>query len=172
LNNLLYDMSELAIPTDTVDREYVESPRRWNVSFVRKFMVVFGPTSSIFDFLTFFVMLIVFNATAPMFQTAWFLESLCTQTLVIFIIRTRRTPFYRSRPSKLLALSSLGVVAVALAVPFTPLGQLFEFVRLPWVFYPVLAVLVGSYLALVELIKRRFYRLSVPQAERVSKVQS
>lgn len=172
LNNLLYDLSELPIPMDTVDQEYVQRPRRWEVAFVRKFMVVFGPISSIFDFLTFFVMLIVFGATAPMFQTAWFLESLCTQTLVIFVIRTRRTPFYTSRPSKLLALTSLAVVVVALALPFTPLGQLFEFVRLPWFFYPILAALVGSYLALVELIKRRFYRLSIAQPERVSMVQS
>ena len=161
LNNLLYDVSELPIPTDNVDQEYVHRPRRWDISFVRRFMIVFGPISSIFDFLTFFMMLFVFKATAPLFQTAWFLESLSTQTLVIFLIRTRKTPFYRSTPSKSLMLSSLGVVAVALVLPFTPLGALFGLVRLPLTFYLALAGLVGLYLVLVELIKRRFYRPTV-----------
>jgi len=158
LNNLLYDVSELPIPTDNVDAEYVEKPRRWDTSFVRRFMLIFGPISSVFDFLTFFIMLSVFHAAESMFQTAWFLESLATQTLVIFLIRTRRTPFYRSRPSTFLLLSSLGVVGVALVVPFTPLGRLFGFVRLPLTFYVVLAGLVVLYLGLVEVIKRRFYR--------------
>jgi len=165
LNNLLYDLSELPIPTDNVDQEYVERPRRWDISFVRRFMVVFGPISSIFDFLTFFMMLFVFKATEPLFQTAWFLESLSTQTLVIFLIRTRKTPFYRSTPSKLLMLSSLGVVAVALVLPFTPLGALFGLVRLPLMFYVALAALVALYLALVEIIKRRFYRPTVSRPD-------
>jgi len=158
LNNLLYDVSELPIPTDNVDVEYVEKPRRWDTSFVRRFMLIFGPISSVFDFLTFFIMLSVFHAAESMFQTAWFLESLATQTLAIFLIRTRRTPFYRSRPSRFLLLSSLGVVGLALVVPFTPLGRLFGFVRLPLTFYAVLAGLVVLYLGLVEVIKRRFYR--------------
>jgi Mg2+-importing ATPase len=158
LNNLLYDVSELPIPTDNVDREYVEKPRRWDVSFVRRFMMIFGPLSSVFDFLTFFIMLFVFKATAPVFQTAWFLESLSTQTLVIFLIRTRRSPFYRSIPSKPLLLSSLAVVCIALILPFTPLGPLFGFVVLPFTFYVVLAGLVGLYLVLVEIVKRRFYK--------------
>jgi len=166
LNNLLYDLSELPIPTDKVDQEYIERPRRWDISFVRKFMLIFGPISSIFDFLTFLIMLFVFNATAPVFQTAWFLESLCTQTLVIFVIRTRRTPFYGSKPSSLLLISSLAIVGFALMVPFTPLGQIFSFVRLPLAFYLVLAGLVGFYLILVEITKSFFYRRQSARSER------
>jgi Mg2+-importing ATPase len=157
LNNFLYDLSELSIPTDNVDIEYVERPRRWDISFVRRFMLTFGPISSVFDFLTFFIMLFVFNATEPMFQTAWFLESLSTQALVIFAIRTRRTPFYRSGPSNLLLWGTLALVAIALILPFTPLGEVFGFVRLPLSFYVILAGLVGVYLVLVEIAKRRFY---------------
>lgn len=167
LNNLLYDVSELAIPTDKVDQEYVEKPRRWNVSFVKRFMVTFGPISSVFDFLTFFIMLSVFQASASMFQTAWFLESLCTQTLVIFLVRTRMTPFYKSRPSKSLLLSSLAVVGAALVIPFTELGVVFGFVRLPSTFYLILVGLVGLYLLLVEIAKRWFYR-KVPTPVRVT----
>jgi len=157
LNNLLYDISETTIPTDNVDREYVERPRRWNVSFVRKFMMLFGPISSIFDFLTFLTMLYVFNATEPLFQTAWFLESLATQTLVIFVIRTRRTPFYKSRPSRPLLLSSIAIVGIALIMPFTPLSELFGFVRPPLIFFAVLGGLIAVYLLLVEAAKKWFY---------------
>jgi len=155
LNNLLYDISETTIPTDNVDHEYIERPRRWNLSFVRKFMILFGPISSIFDFLTFFIMLYVFNATESLFQTAWFLESLATQTLVIFAIRTRRAPFYKSRP---LLFSSLAILGIALIMPFTPLGAPFGFVRPPLEFFAVLAGLVTVYLILVETAKKLFYR--------------
>jgi Mg2+-importing ATPase len=158
LNNLLYDLSELAIPADNVDRDYVEKPRRWDVPFVREFMLFFGPISSLFDFLTFFVMIVAFHASEPLFQTAWFLESLCTQTLVIFVIRTRRTPFYKSRPSKYLVLSALSVVLFALILPFTPLGVFFRFVRPPLSFIAVLLGFTATYLGLVELLKRWFYR--------------
>jgi Mg2+-importing ATPase len=103
-------------------------------------------------------MLLVFNATAPLFQTAWFLESLCTQTFVIFVIRTRRTPFYKSKPSKLLLLSSLSIVGFALILPFIPLGDLFHFVKPPLTFFPVLAVLIGTYLVLTETVKKWFYK--------------
>jgi len=166
LNNLLYDLSELPIPTDNVDQEYVEKPKRWDISFVRKFMMLFGPISSVFDFLTFFIMLRAFNAAESVFQTAWFLESLCTQTLVIFVIRTRRIPFYRSKPSTLLLLSSFGVVGFALLVPFTPLSGLFDFVRLPFAFYMVLAALVSVYLMLVEITKSWFYKQHAHRLER------
>ena len=158
LNNLLYDLSELTIPVDNVDSEYVEKPKRLDISFIRKYMIFIGPISSIFDFLTFFTMLFVFSAGAQLFQTAWFIESLCTQTLVIFVIRTRRTPFYKSRPSRLLLFSSLSIVGVALIMPFTPLGALFEFVTPPWTFFIILAVLIGAYLTLVEIVKKWFYK--------------
>jgi Mg2+-importing ATPase len=158
LNNLLYDLSESTIPTDNVDSEYIETPKRWNISFIRRFMILLGPISSIFDFLTFFIMVYVFNATEPLFQTAWFIESLCTQTLVIFVIRTRRTPFYRSRPGRLLLLSSLGIIALALILPFTPLGAVFKFVVPPFLFFVILAGLIVAYLVLVEIVKKWFYK--------------
>jgi Mg2+-importing ATPase len=158
LNNLLYDLSELAIPSDNVDREQIERPRRWDISFVRGFMVFFGPISSLFDFLTFFVMIVIFHASEPLFQTAWFLESLSTQTLVIFVIRTKKTPFYKSKPSGYLVLAALGFVLFALALPFTPLGRFFGFVKPPLTFLGVLLVFVITYLGLVEVLKTRFYK--------------
>jgi len=160
LNNLLYDMSELSIPTDNVDPEYVQRPRRLQVSFIRNFMLYFGPISSLFDFLTFFTMLFVFDAwnNKMLFQTAWFIESLCTQTLVIFVIRTRRSPFFKSRPSKLLLISSLAVVSVAILIPFTPLGDVFGFMPPPPLFFPFLAAFVVIYLTMTESLKRVFYK--------------
>ena len=158
LNNLLYDLSQTTITTDDVEPEYVEKPKRLDVSFVRNFMLFLGPVSSVFDFITFFIMLLLFHASEPLFQTAWFIESLSTQTLIIFAVRTRRTPFYKSRPSKPLLLSSLGIVGFALILPFTTLGELFHFVKPPFTFYPVLAGLIGAYLALTEIVKKWFYK--------------
>jgi len=159
LNNLLYDLSEATIPIDNVDPEYVEKPKRLDISYIRRFMVFLGPISSIFDFLTFFIMYVVFSATIPQFQTAWFIESLCTQTLVVFVIRTRRTPFYKSKPSRLLLFSSLSVVGVALVIPFIPkFGELFGFEAPPWQFYVILVGLVGAYLILVEIVKKWFVK--------------
>jgi Mg2+-importing ATPase len=158
LNNLLYDVSELAIPTDHVDSEYLKTPHRWDVRFVREFMGFFGPISSIFDYLTFAVMLFVFAAPPALFQTAWFLESISTQSLIIFVIRTRRTPFYRSHPSKPLVLSTLITVAVPMLLPFTPLGPLLGLVIPPFTFFVVLAVFIGTYLMLAEILKQYFYK--------------
>jgi Mg2+-importing ATPase len=121
-------------------------------------MLFFGPISSLFDFLTFFVMIAIFHASEPLFQTAWFLESLSTQTLVIFVIRTRKTPFYKSKPSRYLVLAALGFVLFALALPFTPLGRFFGFVKPPLTFLGVLLVFVITYLCLVEVLKTRFYK--------------
>jgi Mg2+-importing ATPase len=159
LNNLLYDISELAIPTDNVDVEYVEKPKRLDITYVRNFMLWFGPISSIFDFLTFYVMLTVFNAwnNPDLFRTAWFVESLCTQTLIIFVIRTRRSPFLRSKPSKLLFISSVSVVGFALILPLSFIGKWFKFVDLSASFYLILAVFIVVYLTLVETVKRPFY---------------
>ncbi|MGA2768525.1 MAG: magnesium-translocating P-type ATPase [Candidatus Bathyarchaeia archaeon] len=160
LNNLMYDMSELSIPTDNVDPDYVEKPRRLQVSYIRNFMLYFGPISSLFDFLTFFIMLYVFTAgpAGHLFQTAWFIESLCTQTLVIFVIRTRKSPFFKSRPSKLLVISSLAVVGFAILIPFTPLGGVFQFVPPPPGFFLFLAAFVAVYLTMAESMKRVFYK--------------
>lgn len=160
LNNLLYDTSQLTIPSDNVDAEYIKTPKKMDISFVRRFMVYFGPLSSIFDFLTFFIMIYIFKASEHLFQTGWFVESLLTQTLIIFIIRTRKTPFFKSKPSKFLVYNILAIIAIALLMPFTPLKNLFNFVPLPISFLGILVLMVITYLTLVELLKRRFYRES------------
>jgi Mg2+-importing ATPase len=167
LNNLLYSFAQLTLPTDNVDPAYVQRPQRLQASFIRNFMVAFGPVSSIFDFLTFFVMLFVFKASAPLFQTAWFIESLFTQTLVIFSIRTRKTPFYRSKPSKLLLLNIVVVLIFALVLPFTFVGTFFSFVALPTKFLLMLVVFIVAYLGLVEIMKIWFYRRYAMMGESV-----
>lgn len=156
LNNLLYDVSELAIPLDEVDPEQVERPTRWDLRFVRLFMAVFGTLSSVFDAATFGVLLLLFHADVALFQTGWFMESLTTQVLVIFIIRTRRNPL-RSRPSRWLVASSLGAVVAANVLPFTSLGEWFGLVTPPPALLLALAALVTVYLLLAELLKRWFF---------------
>ena len=158
LNNLLYDVSEMTIPTDRVDEELLERPEHWDVRFIRRFMLFFGPISSIYDFATFGVMLWVFHAHAPLFRSGWFVESLATQALVVFVIRTRRSPFFRSRPSKALLAATLLVVAVGAAIPFSPLASTLGFRSLPLGFLGILAGMVVTYLALAETGKRLFYR--------------
>jgi len=158
LNNILYDVSQSTIPTDNVDESYIRSPKKWDIEYIKKFIMVFGPISSLFDFLTFFILLVVFAADASLFQTAWFIESICTQTLVIFVIRTRLVPFYDSRPSRPLIISTVLIVLVACILPFTVIGSLFGFVRPPLIFYGVMAGLVVGYIILVELVKRWFYQ--------------
>jgi Mg2+-importing ATPase len=157
LNNLLYDSGEMTIPTDRVDPELLERPAQWDIRLIRRFMIFFGPISSIFDFLTFGVMLFVFHARGSLFQTAWFTESLATQSLVIFAIRTRRSPFFRSRPGVALTVGTIGSVTVGLFLPYTPLAAWFGFTPLPLGFLAILAVMVVIYLALVELGKVFFF---------------
>lgn len=156
LNNLLYDVSEIAIPLDTVDAEYVRKPRKWDMKAIRNFMFIMGPISSVFDFLTFFVLLKVFHAGEAMFQTGWFIESMATQVLVIFIIRTVKNPF-RSRPNPWLSATSLTVVAIAALLPLTPFGSYFGFVAPPFAFYAAVAAMALTYLVVVECVKRFFY---------------
>jgi Mg2+-importing ATPase len=158
LNNLLYDSSQLAIPTDNVDEEQLRRPSHWDIGFIRRFMIVFGPLSSVFDFITFGVMLWVFNAGATEFRSGWFVESLATQTLVIFAIRTRRIPFFRSHPSLPLSLAAFGVAVVGGVLPATPLAHTLGFSPLPAAFYAALAAMVVGYLVLIEFGKRYFYR--------------
>jgi Mg2+-importing ATPase len=159
LNNLLYDTSQLAIPTDEVDPEQVARPTRWDVGFIRRFMLFFGPISSIFDFATFGIMLWVFHAGPALFRTGWFVESLATQTLVIFVIRTRRVPFFRSRPSMALALAAAGIVTIGAVLPFTPLAHVLGFRPLPGLFFLALGGIVVCYLVLIEIGKYWFFRL-------------
>ena len=158
LNNLLYDAGEMTIPTDNVDLDLLQRPSHWDMAFIRRFMLLFGPISSIFDFLTFGVMLWVFRAGEHLFQTGWFVESFMTQSLVIFVIRTRMTPFFRSRPSLPLLVTTAACVAVALALPFSPLAATFGFVALPGAFFGVLLAMIVAYLALAEFGKVLFYR--------------
>lgn len=157
VNNMLYDISEIPIPLDNVDKEYLMRPKQWDINFVRKFMLIVGPISSIFDFLTFFVMIKVFQAGEALFQTGWFIESLATQVLVIFIIRTRKNPL-KSRPNPWLAICSLLVVALAILLPFTPLGRYLGFVVPPLLFFFILASMVIVYLLMVEVVKQWFYK--------------
>ncbi len=168
LNNLLYDSSQLAIPTDHVDKEQLAAPAHWDLAFIRRFMLFFGPLSSLFDFLTFWVMLHLFHAGPDLFRTGWFVESLATQTLVIFAIRTRRIPFLRSTPSRPLVLAAFAAVAVGVSLPFTPLSHLLGFQPLPIGFFATLAGMVVAYLALIEVAKRIFFanpagRLPLPR---------
>jgi len=157
LNNILYDLSEVPIPLDEVDAEELRKPRVLDMSFIRNFMLVIGPVSSAFDFLTFYILLSVLKADAALFQTGWFVESLATQVLVIFIIRTRGNPF-RSRAHPVLVATSLAVVAIAAGLPFTSLGAYFGFVPPPVQFYVILAGMVTVYLLMVEAAKQGFYR--------------
>ena len=160
LNNLLYDTSQLAIPTDTVDEEQVRRPAHWDIAFIRRFMISFGPLSSVFDFGTFAIMLWVFHSGPAQFRSGWFVESLATQTLVIFAIRTRRIPFFRSHPSVPLTVAALSVVAVGAVIPSTPLAHGLGFQPLPPAYFGALAAMVVAYLALIEAGKRIFYRVA------------
>jgi P-type Mg2+ transporter len=159
LNNLLYDTSEMTIPTDNVDEEQLQRPAHWDTGFIRRFMTFFGPISSMFDFATFGIMIWVFNAHAPLFRSGWFVESLATQSLIIFAIRTRRVPFFRSRPSTPLAVATIICVAIGVLLPFSPLAHALGFTALPASFLAALVVMILVYLVLVELGKRRFYRV-------------
>jgi Mg2+-importing ATPase len=157
LNNLLYDVGQLTIPKDNVDETYLQKPQRWNVNLIRNFMVFIGPISSIFDFLTFYVLLHFFHATEAQFHTGWFVESLATQTLVLFVIRTSKNPL-RSRPSAPLMATCLGVVAIGLYLPFSPLAGMLGFTPLPGTYFAFVAVATGAYLLLVEGAKRVLLR--------------
>jgi P-type Mg2+ transporter len=159
LNNFLYDLSQLTIPTDNVYASYTARPRAWDTALVQRFMFGLGPVSSLYDFLTFGLMLWGFHAGEALFQTGWFVESLATQTFVIFVIRTAGNPF-RSRPSRPLVLSVVGSVAAGIAIAVSPLGTALGFTPLPPAFFGALVVLALSYLALVELVKRRIYAAS------------
>jgi Mg2+-importing ATPase len=157
LNNFLYDLSEIAIPLDEVEEETLSRPRVWDMHFIRNFMLTLGPVSSVFDFLTFYVMLTVFQANEALFHTGWFIESIATQVLVIFIIRTRGSPL-ASRPNIWLVVLSLAVVAVAAVLPWLPFAGDLGFVPPPPTFYAVLAGIVAAYLTCVYWAKQVFYR--------------
>ncbi len=157
LNNFMYDLSQVTIPTDNVDEAYIKSPHRWDISLIRDFMLFVGPISSLYDFLTFFVLLAVFHASEQLFHTGWFVESLATQTLVLFVIRTAGNPL-RSRPSRPLTISMLAIVLLGALLPVTPLAGALGFTPLPLTYYLFLIVATITYLLLVEVVKRRLMR--------------
>jgi Mg2+-importing ATPase len=172
LNNLLYDASQLAIPADRVDPEQLRAPSHWDIGAVRRFMLLFGPISSLFDFATFGLMLFVFHAAAPEFRSGWFIESIATQTLIVFAIRTRRVPFTRSRPAPVLVVTVLVAVAVGCLLPYAPLHDVLGFTPLPAGFFLALVGMVIVYLVLVEAAKHWYFRrlsaapITVPPARR------
>ncbi|MGD0330360.1 MAG: magnesium-translocating P-type ATPase [Nitrososphaeria archaeon] len=161
--NLLYDMSNMTLPTDNVDEEYTKWPKKWDISFVRKFTLFFGPFSSLYDFLTFGIMLFIFGAStvakAPLFQSGWFIESFWTEVLVIFVIRTRRIPFVTSRPGKWLTILTLSLVAFGTILPFTFLGSFLGFIAVPAYYWVLLILMVLTYLLLVDAGKVFFYKI-------------
>ena len=158
LNNFLYDLSQVAIPSDEVDDEYLLKSRPWNIDYIKKFMILIGPISSIFDFVTFGVLLFIFHASQSLFHTGWFLESLCTQTLVIHIIRTGKIPFIESKPSQFLMFASIYIVTIGLIIPFTPLGKFFGFVAPPLSYFIALLLIVAAYLFSVQRVKKWFIK--------------
>ena len=157
LTNLMTDFPEMTIATDNVDSEMVSSPKRWNIKAIRKFMVTFGLISSIFDYLTFGVLLLVLNAGERQFRTGWFIESVISASLVVLVIRSR-IPFYKSKPGKWLLIATLSVAAIILILPLTPVGRIFEFVRLPFKTYLLLLLIVAFYILAAEVTKKIFYK--------------
>jgi len=173
VNNLLYDFSQLGIPTDRVDEEYLLKPRKWNIASIKKFMLWIGPTSSVFDYTTFFLMMYLYKcrlfsdpATSDalkthyehLFHSAWFVESLLTQTLIVHVIRTNKIPFLQSSASLPLTLTTLAVMAAAIFLPFSPIAGYLGFVGLPSTFWPWMAGTVVAYVILTHYVKTAFIR--------------
>ncbi len=171
LNNLLYDVGQLAIPGDEVDAEILSHPAAWDIAFVRKFMMTFGPISSLFDFTTFFVMLKVLHASNAEFRSGWFVESLATQTLVVFLIRTRRVPFFKSSPSRAMLITPVASAVLGAILPFSPFANLLGFTTLPVSFFLILSAMTVGYLFIIEFAKKRFYAAERPRSPRPDRSQ-
>jgi Mg2+-importing ATPase len=157
LTNLMTDFPEMTIATDSVDSEMVERPRRWDIHLIRRFMLTFGLVSSVFDYLTFGVLLLFLHATPDQFRTGWFLESVTSASLIVLVIRTRR-PFLRSRPGRQLLLATLLVAAATIILPYTPLRTILGFNPMPLPFLGVLGIILALYIGAAELAKKAFYR--------------
>jgi Mg2+-importing ATPase len=162
IQNLLYDLSQSAIPFDGVDEEYLGRPRRWQVGDVGRFMLYVGPVSSVFDFTTFALLWFVFGADTPamqaLFQTGWFVEGLLSQTLIIHLIRTARVPFFQSTAAAPVVLLTLAVMAAGVALPFTALGAVVGLTPLPWAYFPWLGVTLLGYCGLTQVVKMWYIR--------------
>ncbi len=156
-NNLLYDFSQVPIPSDAVDEEQVTRPRPWNIGEINRFILFIGPISSIFDYTTFFVMLYLFNcwdpSRAPLFQTGWFVESLMTQTLIIHVIRTNKIPFLQSRASLALTATTISIMALGVWLPYSPLASALGFTHLPRLYWPILLLTLLGYVGLTQIVK-------------------
>jgi len=157
LTNLMTDLPEMTIATDSVDPEMIDRPRRWDIKFIRKFMLTFGLLSSVFDYLTFGTLLFLLHATPEQFRTGWFTESVLSAALIVLVIRTRK-PFFQSKPGKALFWTTLAVAVAILSFPYSFLGPLFGFVPLPAEFFPVLAIILVLYITSAELAKKLFYK--------------
>ncbi|MFZ1980053.1 MAG: magnesium-translocating P-type ATPase [Smithella sp.] len=157
LTNLMTDFPEMTIATDHVDREMVDKPRRWDIAFIKKFMITFGLVSSIFDYMTFGVLIWILHATQAQFQTGWFMESVVSASLIVLIIRSRR-PFFKSRPGKYFLIATIIIVAATLILPYTPLGRIFGFAFLPVSFLLMMGLIVVLYIFVAEVVKKIFYR--------------
>jgi Mg2+-importing ATPase len=157
LINFLTDLPEMTIASDNVDPSMVQQPRRWDIGFIRRFMLVFGSLSSAFDFITFGVLLLLLRASPELFRTGWFVESVLSATLVVFVLRTR-LPFTRSRPSRPLLVVTFAIALVTLFIPYSPIAGLLGFKPLPPVYLLVIAIIVLTYFASAELAKQLFYR--------------
>jgi Mg2+-importing ATPase len=166
-NNLLYDFSQVPIPTDEVDPEQIARPRPWSMGRITRFILFIGPCSSVFDYATYFIMLYIFGCLDPdrplleraaLFQTGWFVESLITQTLIIHIIRTYRVPFLQSMASPPLILTSLAVMAIGIWLPFSPLAEALGFTHLPGGYWPLLVAVLLGYATLTQVVKTWLFR--------------
>jgi Mg2+-importing ATPase len=157
LTNLLTDFPEMTIATDNVDREMIDTPRRWDIKFIRNFMITFGLLSSIFDYITFGVLLLILHATTSQFRTGWFIESVISASVVVLVVRSRR-PFFKSKPGKYLFIATLLIVGFTLIFPFTPLGKIFGFEPLPIWFLLIVGMIVVLYIVVAEIAKSIFYK--------------
>ena len=156
LTNVLTDIPEMTIATDAVDDELIQRPRRWDIGFIKKFMLTFGLVSSVFDYLTFAALFFVLDAGMAQFRTGWFIESVISAAMIVLVIRTRR-PFLRSRPANGLFLATVGIVAVTFALPFTPIGRAFGLAPLPMSFLALLMAIVALYMIiLIPGVERQF----------------
>ena len=151
------DLPEMTISTDSVDPEMIDRPRRWDIKFIRKFMLTFGLLSSVFDYLTFGTLLFLLHATPDQFRTGWFIESVLSASMIVLVIRTRK-PFYQSKPGKALFWTTLAVAVAILIFPYSFLGTLFGFVPLPVAFFPVLGIILLLYITSAEMAKKLFYK--------------
>jgi Mg2+-importing ATPase len=156
LMNLMTDFPEMTIATDNVDEEMVDYPRRWDIKAIRKFMITFGLVSSVFDYLTFGILLLVLHATQLQFRTGWFLESVISASLIVLVIRSRK-PFFKTRPGIYLLMTTLSIFVATLIVPFSPLAKIFGFSPLPVSFLLFIGLIVLFYIITAEITKKVFY---------------